>query len=125
MNEAYVTTKLKEALIDEGFEVWKVSDRFNASRPDLLMFREGMTVAIEVKIFPNKTTLLQDKTLSILTSKKIPSFIVTYNIKTKEFITEYIGSNSSPTILQKNETIKWIITKSKLHYLNINHQLSI
>lgn len=83
MNEGYISTKLRTAIEGLGGVCWKTSDRFHASRPDLLFFYNGVCSVLEMKMYPNVPTNLQAYTLHQLVNVKIPTYVGNYNTNTK------------------------------------------
>lgn len=83
MLESNVTKKLRDALVSLEAVVWKISDRFHASRPDLVVFYNGQCSFLEMKVHPGKLTSLQEHTLQELAKKDIPAYQGTYYPKTK------------------------------------------
>lgn len=102
MHESYVSLKLRLALTSLGAEAWKCSDRFHASRPDLLVFHNGKTIAVEAKIHPNKPTPLQDLTLNTLAYQKIDAYVLTYH----KLDDEYILAKKLDSLSQRFKDIK-------------------
>lgn len=115
MNESYVSRKLRLALVSLGAVCWKTSDRFHASRPDLLLFKDGQCVAIEMKIHPNEPTALQELTLSELSAAGIMTYVIQYNIdhhiKDLCYVMDF---NTKIRYVQTNgikELAKWLLTE--------------
>lgn len=109
MNEADVSTKLRVALASLGAVAWKVSDRFHASRPDLVICNKGGFIAIEVKIFPALPTELQKWTLVELHNAGAYVTIASYDKKTKNIrITEFSTGNST-TFTDIREAAPWLL----------------
>jgi len=84
MTEAQVSKKLRDALNELPNTVcWKISDRFNASRPDLIICHAGEFLAIETKVHPNRLTPLQQLTLDTLRKAGADTYVATYHKGTK------------------------------------------
>lgn len=49
MNESGYKRKVRALLQERGWLVWCVADRYHAGRPDLIAFRAGRCVALELK----------------------------------------------------------------------------
>lgn len=64
MTESQFTSKLLKQLREYGQLnrdlVWKVSDRFNAGRPDVQVIWKDLTTYFELKVLPNKCTHAQE-----------------------------------------------------------------
>lgn len=108
MTESNVSTKLREALASLGAVVWKVSDRFHASRPDLLFFYNGVCGAIEVKVHPNKITKLQEHTLNDLYNQSIPTYVLTYFPMSKTILITMFNYGGPPAFHSIKEAAKWL-----------------
>jgi hypothetical protein len=61
VNESHYTSKLMKALKEylPDALIWKVSDRFNAGRPDFQVIVGGRTTYVECKMHPHRPTKLQ------------------------------------------------------------------
>lgn len=79
MNEANVSRKLRVALASLGAVAWKMSDRFHASRPDIFFASGFSTGFIEMKIWPNVPTGLQEDTLNELSAVGVETYMGQYN----------------------------------------------
>lgn len=79
MNEADISAKLRVMMTTLGAKVWKVSDRFHASRPDLAICHEGRFIVIEVKIYPNVPTKAQLHELHEIIKAGGVAYVATYN----------------------------------------------
>lgn len=82
MTEAQVSATIAKEFVKYGAVVWKVSDRFHSSRPDLVACYKGYFIAIETKICPNKSTKLQQYTLEKLAGAHGLVYVASYNKKT-------------------------------------------
>lgn len=111
MNESSVSAKLRVALVSLGAVVWKLSDRFHASRPDLLIFNAGKCIVAEVKIHPNKPTKLQEFTLTELYNVNIPTYVITYFPNSKSYLVN--SYKSGPTSFTDIRGVtQWLLTSS-------------
>lgn len=63
-----------------------MSDRFHASRPDLVLCYKGRYIAIEVKIDKAQPTALQKFTLLELKYAGAAVYILNYHKKTKVYV---------------------------------------
>ncbi len=84
MNEADVSRKIRLMLEELGAVCWKVSDRFHASRPDLVACHLGRYFAIESKIYPNKATAAQEHELNKIVQAGGAAYVATYNKVSKD-----------------------------------------
>lgn len=110
MTEADVSKKLREALASLGAVAWKMSDRFHASRPDLLVFKdERGAIAIETKIFPNLPTALQKWTLVELMNAGVYTVVATYDKKSKELRITDIKHGTSVWFRDIKESAQWLL----------------
>lgn len=112
MKEASVSTKLREALASLGAVAWKVSDRFHASRPDLLVLHNIVTIYVEVKVHPNNVTPAQQHTLDDLANHGAPCYVGTYFPNSKTFIFADMRGTSSMPFFKMKEAAAWLL---KLH----------
>ncbi len=110
MLESAISTKLRKEMEALGAVVWKVSDRFHASRPDLLVFYDGRCMAIEVKVHPNKPTKLQEHTLIDLFNAGINAYVATYYPLTKTLLITYTNTLVGPTpFFDIRKAAQWLL----------------
>lgn len=112
MNEAAVSTKLRKELENIGALVWKMSDRFHASRPDLLILHNIVTIYVEVKVHPNSLTPLQSLTLNELNNKGAPCYVGFYYPSSKSFIFTNIRGTCSMPFFSMKEAAQWLLKQS-------------
>lgn len=109
MTEATVSRKLREALSSLGAVAWKVSDRFHASRPDLIVAWEGRFIAIEVKIEPNEPTGLQRLTLNDLVYVEAEVYVAYYHKTTKWIALTHLNYGHTCSFQDIKEAAKWLL----------------
>lgn len=107
--EAYVSRKLKEAFVSEGAVCWKISDRFRASRPDLLFAYHGETGFIETKVWPNTPTALQQLTLLELSAVGINAYEASYDKALKTITITHFVTRERMTFLKIKEAALWLL----------------
>jgi len=56
MNESTYKRRVRALMTRAGWHVWCVADRYHAGRPDLIAFRQGQAVALELKWLPSRPT---------------------------------------------------------------------
>jgi hypothetical protein len=114
MTEADVSAKLRVALCEFGAVAWKVSDRFHASRPDLVICHQGRFIAIETKMAPNSPTAAQTFTLTELVGAGAQVYVATYDKrdKTLAILSMYSGSLTSFKTIK--EAAQWLLKQSSL-----------
>ena len=86
MRESQLQTSLLKALKQHGW-FYKASDRYRAGIPDIIGCYKGRFVALELKVFPNKITPLQDYELKAIYREEGHANVVSYNNKTKLYYT--------------------------------------
>lgn len=110
MTEADVSTKLRKSLSRFGAVAWKASDRFHASRPDVLVCFIGRFIAIETKIHPNQPTAMQKYTLLELAYAGADVYVASYKKHTKELTLYPIGVETDGFESQDfDEVAKWVL----------------
>lgn len=109
MNEASVSRKLREAAVSLGAVCWKTSDRFHASRPDLMVFYNGRNIPIEVKVYPNKLTPLQELTLTELYNVGLRVFVATYYPFNKTLLLTEFNYGGPPAFTNLKEAAAWLL----------------
>lgn len=109
MIETDVSRKLREALVSVGAVAWKTSDRFHAARPDLLVWYDGRSFAIEVKIHPNKPTDLQAHVLQELQGAGVTCYVATYT-KISKTLTLLDLKTSEPAVFKDiRSAVQWVL----------------
>ena len=108
MNEADVSTKIRLALVTRGATAWKCSDRFHASRPDLIACYKGQFIALETKIYPKDPTLAQDFILKELARIGAWAYVVWYSIKQKIYFAKSYNSEATATHSSLEDMIEWL-----------------
>lgn len=112
MNEAAVSKKLREDFVSLGAVSWKISDRFHASRPDILFAYHGEVCFIEMKIWPNQPTSLQIDTLNELAAMGIIAYQGSYDKVLKALtITNWI-TREQMTFLKIKEAAVWLLEQT-------------
>lgn len=109
MHEAAVSKKLREALVSLGAVCWKLSDRFHASRPDLIIINNGRTAFIEMKLWPSIPTTLQVHTLDELVENCAWTFLIQYDRATKTFHVQNWFSKEKVYHSSAKEVAKWLL----------------
>lgn len=110
MKESVVSAKLRKELVSLGAVSWKMSDRFHASRPDLLVAYNRITSFIEVKVYPNTTTKLQQVTLNELYNVGVPTYTLTYYPNSKSLIFVYgTGQVGSTPFFNYRQAAQWLL----------------
>lgn len=109
MTEAKVSAKLKDELIKLGAIAWKLSDRFHASRPDLLVIHNGRFSAIETKIRPNKPTALQKLTLDELSKAGTATYIASYHKQIKRLSLLHRENGHEINFKSFAEAAQWLL----------------
>lgn len=112
MKEAAVSKKLRDLLVSQGAMAWKMSDRFNASRPDLMFFYKGICGAIEVKVHPNKITKLQEHTLNELYNQSIATYVITYFPISKTTLITIFNYGGPPPFITIKEAAEWLLKQN-------------
>lgn len=112
MQEAGISRKIRDEMVVNGAVCWKMSDRFNSSRPDLLFVWRGITGYIEVKIYPRKTTPLQDKTLKELMEAGAPAYSLTYNFKIRKYTLTHINAGTTIVFSNHKELTAWLLQQN-------------
>lgn len=115
MNESDVSAKVRIALGKQGAVCWKVSDRFHASRPDLVACYKGQFIAIEMKIYPNDPTLAQDFELKLLAGAGAWAYCVWYSKRTKIYFAKQYPDGQIATFESLEGLTEWL-----LHFSNTN-----
>ena len=114
MTEADVSSKLRVALSEAGAVAWKVSDRFHASRPDLVICYGGRFIAIETKMAPNIPTDLQTHTLTDLATHGAQVYVASYFKRDKKLALLDMVSGHVTSFTNIKEAALWIIKQSVL-----------
>lgn len=109
MNEAVVSKNLRQALVSLGAVCWKVSDRFHASRPDLMIAHRGKCAFLEMKIWPAIPTPLQAHTLSELQAVGIQMFVGQYDKQLKKFSVNRWGTIERHYFDHVKEVSQWLL----------------
>jgi hypothetical protein len=112
VNEADVSSKLRVALIGAGAKAMKVSDRFNASRPDLFICYLGHFIVIEMKIHPNIPTDAQEYELTDFVEHQASAFVGSYNKLTKLLMLLHLESGTSASFKDYKEAAQWVLNFS-------------
>jgi hypothetical protein len=112
MTEADVSAKLRKALVSLGCVAWKVSDRFHASRPDLVACHNGRFIAIETKIYPNKPTTLQAFTLAELVAVCAIVYVVSYDKLSKALILTEVSTKDTTSFTDIRKAAQWVLRRS-------------
>lgn len=114
MTEADVSTKLRVALSEAGAVAWKVSDRFHASRPDLVICYGGRFIAIETKLAPNTPTDLQTYTLTDLAMHGAQVYVASYFKRDKKLALLEMVSGHVTSFTNIKEAAIWLLKQSSL-----------
>lgn len=109
MTEADVSRKLREVLSTFGAVAWKISDRFHASRPDLVVCHLGRFITIETKIYPNKPTALQEHTMTELNNAEAYVVVATYNKESKWLTLLDYGTGHSVAFKDIRGAVQWLL----------------
>lgn len=109
MNEADISKKVREAFVSLSAVCWKVSDRFHASRPDLMVAYHGKCAFIEMKIWPSIPTPLQAHTLSELSAVGIRMYVGQYDSKLKAFTMYEWGIKDKYYFDTAKEVAAWLL----------------
>lgn len=112
MKEAAVSKRLREEFILNGAVAWKISDRFHASRPDLLIIKSIVTIYLEVKVHPNKITKLQEHTLEELWNSGAPTYTATYYPASKSLIYNNLDGTCSMPFFNLKEAALWLLKQN-------------
>ena len=110
MKETQICTKLKNELNKHG-TFWKIADRYTSGIPDIVGCYGKLFIGVEVKIHPNKPTLLQERTLHTI----LNCFLVTYFPKKKRYLVKK-NDTYGRIGLNLQEVVDWILK----HSLSIN-----
>lgn len=114
MTEANVSAKLRVALCTLGAVAWKVSDRFHASRPDLIVCHLGRFIAIETKMAPNKPTPAQTFTLTELVQTGAQVYVATYDKRDKTLAMLLLETGITTTFKTIKEAAEWTLKQNSL-----------
>lgn len=109
MNESDVTRKLRVMLEELGAVVWKTSDRFHASRPDLVLCHLGRHITVEVKIYPNEPTPAQRHELEKLTQAGGIAYIASFNKLSKYITITDVKHGCSSCFADIRGCIQWLL----------------
>ena len=109
MTEANVSTKLRVELSKGGAKVWKVSDRFHASRPDLVMCYQGRYIAIETKITPNKPTKAQLQELYEIVAAEGEAYVCSYHKGTKRYSLLHVNHGHTICFVDYKGLCEWLL----------------
>ena len=112
MNEADVSAKIRVKLVEYGAVAWKVSDRFHASRPDLIACYNGQFIAIETKIYPNAPTIAQDYILRELVKAGAQAYCIAYAKRTKLYLTTSYNSGETTSHSSTKDVVAWVLKLS-------------
>lgn len=124
MNESDVSRKIREELVAGGAMALKLSDRFHASRPDILFVYQGVTGYIETKMHPEKPTPLQELTLQDLADHGAPTYVLWYVKKTKDY--KVLAVKQTETFDDKQQEVTSFADHRKLvEWLLKSHPSSI
>lgn len=114
MTEANVSAKLRVALTELGAVAWKVSDRFHASRPDLVVCHQGRFIAIETKMAPNSPTEAQTFTLTELLQAGAQAYVATYSRRDKTLVLMSMYDGSFTSFKTIKEAAVWLLQRNSL-----------
>ena len=93
MLESQFQTKLLKELRKYGW-FYKASDRYRAGIPDIIGCCNGMFIAIELKVEPNKPTPLQNYEMKAIYREGGNVKVASYNNKTKRY---YVNNTEHKT----------------------------
>ena len=114
MQEAGISRKIREELLANGAVAWKMSDRFHASRPDLLFIYGGVTGYIEVKVYPRNPTPLQERTLNEIVAAGAPAYVVHYCFTPRIYTLKHINAGTTTVFPNHKELTAWLLRQNCL-----------
>jgi len=75
VNETGLKNRVKSYLVNTGWIVFKISDRFTAGIPDLVCMKDGRTIWIELKTPEGRVQPIQTWTINQIKSAGVEAYI--------------------------------------------------